>query len=228
MGSPVRYPFGVNNIDPSTVLRNLPIPDWSKLHVFLDDFDKYTAAQWTVGGVNAGVPALTAGDGGLLVMTNAGANGDSTFIQQAQPAFVFTPGKQLFFRARAALNAITFGSVALGLQVAVAANNFLTPANGVFLRKSASNAGMELVNRVGGAETATATFGDYTGGQVDVAFYYDGKGTIWAGLGNDLASISLTPAAISSAAMGVVAGVQNTSAASRVLTLDQLYCVKER
>jgi hypothetical protein len=171
---------------------------------------------------------LVGGDGGLIQLTNTAVLNDNNWLQQLVPAWTITPGKKLFFRARAALNATAFGSVALGLQVTVAANNFLTPTDGVFLRKSASNSGMELVNRVGGVETITATIGNYSGGQVDVAFYYDGKGTFKAGIGSGSPSVSLTPAAITALPLGITIGVQNTSAAVRILTVDQIFCAKER
>lgn len=224
-----RFPNGLTNYFDNSGFNNLQVPDPSIYHWFLEDFDQYTAAQWTTGGVGTPVaPALIAGDGGRISLANSAANNDNNWLQQAQPAWTISPGRKLFFRARAKLNASTFGSVALGLQVAVAANNFLTPANGVFLRKSGSNAGMEIVSRVGGVETASVPVGDYSGGVVvDVFFVYDGQGNVIAGANNS-PLVSITPAAFTGAALGIVMGVQNTSAASRVLDVDQIFVAKER
>lgn len=223
-----RFANGVATAGDSAGFNNMKVPDPSIYHWFFEDFDQYTAAQWVTGGVGAPVaPVLVSGDGGIIQLANSVANGDNNWLQQAQTAWSITAGKRLFFRARAALNAVTFGSVALGLQVAVAANNFLTPVNGVFLRKSASNAGMELVVRTAGVETASGSIGDYTGGIVDVFFVYDGQGTVIAGANNQpLASV--TPAAFTGVPLSIVVGVQNTSAASRVLAVDQIFCAKER
>jgi hypothetical protein len=223
-----RFPNGVNNFFDNQGFNNLKVPDSSVYHWFFEDFDKYTAAEWVTGGVGTPVaPLLVAGDGGLLQLSNSAASGDNNWLQQTLPAWNIVAGKKLFFRARLSINAVAFGAVVAGLQVAVAANNILTPTNGIFLRKSASNTGMELVSRSTSVETASATVGDYTGGQVDVFFAYDGNGNFIAGANNNPA-VSITPAALPAGPLGIVVGVQNTSAASRVLVVDQIFVAKER
>jgi hypothetical protein len=223
-----RYPNGVTNFFDNQGFANLKVPDPSIYHWLLEDFDQFTLAQWVTGGVGTPVaPALAAGDGGILSMANSAANGDNNWLQAAMPAWSITPGKKLFFRARASINAVAFGSIALGLQVTVAANNFLTPTNGLFLRKSASNTGMELVSRSAGVETASTTVGDYTGGTVDVFFAYDGQGNIIAGA-NNTPAVSITPAALPVGILTLTLGVQNTSAAVRTMLVDQIFVAKER
>lgn len=228
MGSPVRYPFGVNNVAPDDVFRNIPIPDWSRHHVFIDDFDKYTAAQWVVGGVNPVAPALAAGDGGILSMATTGAANDSNFIQQLVTAWTLVAGKQLWFKAIAQVDNATLASLAFGLQVAVAANNFLTPTDGVFLRKAAAGTSVVLVSRVGSVETVTASLGNIADAtKFDVEFYYDGKGNIWAGINGNMAQVAV-PASITAVPLRVTAGVLGSTAAARTMLLDQLFCIKER
>jgi hypothetical protein len=223
-----RFPNGATNSAESAGFASLKMNDRSIYHEFIEDFDLFTLAEWTTGGVGTPVaPVLVSGDGGQLQMANSAANGDNNWLQQAQPAWTLVAGKRLFFRARAALNAVTFGSVALGLQVGVTVNNFLTPTNGIFLRKSASNSGMEMVVRTAGVETASGAIGDYTGGLVDVFFAYDGQGNVVAGTGSTPV-VSLTPASFPVSALGIVVGVQNTSAASRIMIVDQIFCAKER
>lgn len=227
--TPVRYPNGVTNNPPTDIFNRLVIPDISDLHFFLDDFDKYTAAQWVVGGVGTPVaPALVAGDGGVLSVANSAADNDNNWIQQLVTAWTFASTKQLWFRARGTIDDATQSDLAFGLQVAVAGNNFLTPTDGVFIRKDDDALTMVLVSRVGGVETASTTLGSLANATAfDLAFYYDGKGTISAALNNGQQR-RITPAAITAVALRVTAGVQNGSAAARTLLLDQLYCVKER
>ncbi len=223
-----RYPNGVTNAFDNAIFTNLKIPDRTIYHEFVDDFDKYTAAQWSVGGVNPVAPALAAGDGGILSMATTGASGDSNYVQQAANAFFVVAGKKMFFRARAQVDDATLAQFSLGLQIPVAANNFLTPADGIYIRKPAADTNVYLVSRVGSVETLSAALGVITAGtQFEVSFAYDGQGNIAAAL-NGQVKASITPAAITAVGLRVTAGVQAGSAVARTMLLDQLVAFKER
>lgn len=236
-----RYPGGVTNRFDNDIFANLKVPDPSIYHSLFEDFDQYTAAQWVTGGVNPVAPALVAGDGGILSMATTGASGDSNFIQQLVTAFTFVAGRPMFFRARAQVDDATLALVALGLQVAVAANNFLTPTDGVFFRKPAADTSIYLVSRVGGVETLSVALGTVVAGQqFECALAADGRGNIAASFSANTAPgvagaaaqgpvrASITPAAITAVALRVTAGVQANSAAARTMLLDQLFNAKER
>lgn len=223
-----RFPNGVTNAFDNAVFTNLKVPDRSIYHEYFEDFDRYTAAQWVAGGVNPVAPALVAGDGGIISMATTGASGDSNFLQQLVTAWTFAAGKKVFFRARASVDDATLAQFSLGLQVAVAGNNFLTPADGVYIRKPAADTNVYLVSRVGSVETLSAALGVITAGtQFEVSFAYDGQGNIAAAL-NGQVKASITPASIAAVAMRVTAGVQAGSAVARTMLLDQLVCFKER
>lgn len=227
--TPQRYPNGVTNVAPQSVFNRLTIPDPTELHVFYEDFDQYTAAQWVVGGVGAPVaPALVAGEGGILSVVNSAADNDNNWIQQAVTAWSIQVNKQLWFRARVQVSDATQTDIALGLQIVVAANNFLTPADGIFLRKDDDALGIKFVSRIGGVETATANFFNIASNtQFSAQFYYDGNGNFLAGI-NDVVLGRLTPATITAVALKVTAGVQNGDAVARTMLVDQILCVKER
>lgn len=223
-----RYPNGVTNQFDNSIFTNLKVPDPSVYHPFFEDFDQFTAAQWSQGGVNPGATALAAGDGGILSMATTGASGDSNYIQQAANAWTFQSGKKLFFRVRGQLDDVTLGLLAFGLQIPVAANNFLTPADGIFLRKPAADTNVYLVSRVGSVETLSAALGVLTNATpFELSFAYDGQGNIAAAL-NGQVKASITPASLTAVGLRVTAGVQANSAAARTLLLDQLVCMKER
>lgn len=226
-----RYPNGVNNRFDNDVFANLKMPDCSIYHLFYEDFDQYTAAQWVLGGVGTPVaPALVAGDGGLLSLATSAADNDNNWIQQAATAWTFTPGKKLFFRARvAAIDSSTECDIALGLQVAVAANEILIPTDGVFLRKADNISNFVLVSRVGGVETISTQFGPIVSPATpfEVSLAYDGQGNILGSL-NGQVSVSITPAALTAVPLRITAGVQAGNAAVRTMLLDQLVCYKER
>lgn len=223
-----RYPNGLTNKFENDIFANLKIPDVSCYHALYEDFDVYTAAQWSVGGVNPVAPALAAGDGGILSMATTGASGDSNYIQQAANAWTIAAGKKFFFRARAQVDDATLALVALGLQIPVAGNNFLTPADGIFIRKPAADTNVYLVSRVGSVETLSAALGTITAGtQFEVSFAYDGQGNIAAAL-NGQVRASITPASITAVGLRVTAGVQANSAVARTMLFDQLVAYKER
>lgn len=223
-----RYPNGVTNRFDNDVFANLKVPDRSIYHEFIEDFDRYTAAQWVAGGVNPVAPALAAGDGGIISMATTGASGDSNFLQQLVTAFTLVAGKKVFFRARATVDDATLAQFALGLEVAVAGNNFLTPTDGVFLRKPAADTNVYLVSRVGGVETLSAALGAVVAATpFEVSFAYDGAGNIAAAFNGNVRA-SITPASIAAVAFRVTAGVQAGSAVARTMLLDQLFCAKER
>lgn len=229
-----RFPGGVSNVSDGNVFNNLKFPDFSNYHLLFDDFDKYTAAQWSVGGVNPVAPALAAGDGGILSMATTGASGDSNFVQQAANSFFVTQatgvvaGKAMGFRARGQVDNATLGLLAFGLQIPVAANNFLTPADGIFLRKPAADTNVYLVHRVGNAETLSAALGTIADATpFEVSFFYDGTTNIVAAL-NGTVKASITVPTLTAVGLRVTAGVQANSAAARTLLLDQLVAFKER
>lgn len=224
-----RYQNGVTNHSEDGVFGSLPVPDQARMHGFVDDFDKYTAAQWVVGGVGTPVaPLLVAGDGGILSLTNTAASGDNNWIQQLVTSWTFVAGKRVFFKALAQVDDATLAVFSFGLQIAVAGNNFLTPADGVFIRKPAADTNVYLVSRVGGVETLSAALGVVAAGtQFNLEFAYDGAGNIVAGL-NGVAKASITPAAITAVPLKITAGIQNGSAVVRVGLVDQLACYKER
>lgn len=223
-----RFPNGSNNLLENDPFGNLIVNDRSLYHEMAEDFDKYTAAQWAVGGVNPVAPVLVAGEGGVLSMATTGAAADSNWIQGLFTAWSVVAGKPLFFRIRATLDDVTAGVWAAGLQVTVAGNNFLTPTDGVFLRKPVADTNVYLVSRVGGVETLSASLGVLTNAvQFEADFFYDGLGNIVGGL-NRQQKASITPASITAVALKHTVGVLANSVAARTLLLDQLVSMKAR
>lgn len=229
-----RFQNGVTNAADNAPFNNLKVPDRTVYHEFNDDFDKYTAAQWAVGGVNPVAPVLAAGDGGILAMATTGANADSNYIQQAANAYFLTQGsavvqgKRTGFKFRGILDDVTAGLLGAGLQIAVAANNFLTPADGLFLRKPAADTNIYLVHRVGGVEILSLAMGVLTNAVAfEAGFWYDGQTNV-LGFLNGQNKVSITVPVLTAVGLRVTVGVQANTVAARTLSLDQLYAAKER
>lgn len=212
---------------------NLGVPDPGRFNAVNEDFNYYTAAQWTVGGVGTPVaPALVAGDGGILSMANSAADNDNNWISLGTATvtqFSFTSTKRLFFAARATVDDATQCDMVFGLQVTVAANNFLTPADGIFLRKDDDGTNWKIVSRVGSVETVSSGFGTVVNAtKFDVAFAYEPhEGAIYAAF-NGVTQAVIRPASFTAVGLRIVAGIQNGSAAARTMLLDTLFCAKER
>lgn len=212
---------------------NLGFPDPGRFNMVNEEFNYYTAAQWTVGGVGTPVaPALVAGDGGILSMANSAADNDNNWISLGTATvtqFSFSSTKRLFCMARATVDDATQCDMVFGLQVTVAANNFLTPTDGIFLRKDDDGTNWKIVSRVGSVETVSSGFGTVANAtKFDVAFAYEPhEGAIYAGF-NGVMQAVIRPTAFTAVGLRLVAGVQNGSAAARTMLLDTLFCCRER
>lgn len=226
--SVVRFSGGVNNKFDNDVLASLKCNDRTIYHEYMNDFDLYTAAQWLVGGAGTPVaPALTSGDGGIISLTTTAAQNDSNYISAAAPSVILAAGKRTFFKARAQVDSALNAAIALGLQMTVGSNNFLTPADGLYLRKPAADLNFYLVSRVGGVETLSAALGPIADATYfEVAFAYDGQGNVVGGIGG-AAKASIT-STLTTATLKPVAGVLAGTAVLRTMLLDYLYVADER
>jgi len=230
-----RFPIGLNNLADNDPLANIILEDRTRMHSFLEDFDLFLATMWTVGGVGTPTRALAAGDGGILSISNSAANADNSWIQ-GSIGYTSVATKRLFFRARAQVDDASLAVAVLGLQIAVAANNFLTPVNGIFFLKAAAQTGIVLRNAAASVNTDSVSLGTVVSGQqFEVAFSLDTGANIMAiafqpNTANGPAQVvaTITPLALPAVAMGVVAGCQNGSAVIRTMLLDQIFAAKER
>lgn len=221
---------GVTNVPVGDIFNSLKEPDGSLYIRDFDEFVNYLVTDWNaVSGVGTPTRAVTAGLGGLLRISGSAASGDNSYLQRNNPNFQITAGKPLFFEARIAqVDDATNGAYVAGLQIAVAANNFLTPVNGIFFRKQAATTNLEIVSRAASVETTTVLTTIAAATAYRLQFFWDGIGTdVWAAVnGTVLGKVS--PAALPSVLMGPTVGEQNGTAAARLLDLDQIFAVQER
>lgn len=225
-----RYPNGVTNVLESDIFASLPGPDDSRFIADFEEFAKYLATDWSTGGVGAGTTAAQAGLGGLVRLTDSAADNDNRWIQRNNPNFQLTAGKKLFFSARLAqISDATQTDVAVGLQIAVAANNFLTPVNGIFFRKDDDTTAWTFVSRAASVETTSGAIGAAVAAATTyrLQFYYDGGTDLWAAINGSVLT-RITPAALPSVLMGPTFGLQNGDANARNMDIDQFMVLQER
>ena len=226
-----RFPNGVTNVNDVNVFADMAQLDPTKFHTFFDDFDTYTAGDWTVTETDAGATqALTAGDGGLLLVTNSAADDDLVALQKTPAAFTFTAGKKAFFRCRFKVSDATQSDVVIGLQVVDTTP--LDVTDGVYFLKADGSTAVSVVcrkNATTGSTSASsiATLANDT--FITLGFAYDGEGKVaYEVNGAVVGSLDASSAFLPDAACTVSFALQNGEAAAKTMTLDYVFVAKER
>lgn len=200
-------------------------------HRFFDDFDKFTAADWTIttteGGSGSATEAIANADGGVLVVTNDDAAPDHDFLQWAKETFTFETGKRLYFEARLKISDVTQSAFVAGLQVTDTSP--LAVSDGIWFQSDDGDANLDFHVAASSVQTdaaAIATLVDDT--YVKVAFYYDGSNADLKYIVNGvvLGKVALTNAP--STELTVSFGIQNGEAAAKVMSVDYIFVAKER
>lgn len=142
-------------------------------HFDRDDFDKFLATDWTQTTTGAATRALTAGDGGLLLLTNSAAANDLVQNQRVAAAFRQVVGKGFVIGARAQVSDAANTNLLLG-AIDTSANVFTTQNNGIWFEKVG---GVNVVGKVAkaGVVTSTGNIGVMANATaMDFAACYDG------------------------------------------------------
>jgi hypothetical protein len=197
-------------------------------HTYFEDFDYYTAADWTVTETDAGATqALADGDGGLLLITNTAADNDLVSLQKKGESFRFASGKPLFFEARFKVSDATQSDVVIGLQITDTTP--LDVTDGVFFIKADGAATVNFLvekNNTATTASAVATMADDT--YIRLGFYYDGVSAVQYFVNGSIAGSSVTTNLPDDEDMTITIAIQNGEAAAKTMTVDYVYVAKER
>lgn len=176
MSNPTRFSNGVSTNDSQYLWGNYPLPaPFSSSGSLLTGVAQYandfvsSVAEYTVTGASSTL-ALTAGNGGLAILT-PGAATTATAAYKTASNVAFVAGNQMWFHARFKASAVS-GTKAfyVGLRAGSSAND------GIWFAKAASSTSVNLVSTVGSTATtlvtgvATAAADTY----LNLGFYYDG------------------------------------------------------
>ena len=221
-----RFPNGVTNVGEESLFAAMGQPAGPKFHTYFEDFDYYTAGDWTVTETDSGATqALANGDGGLLLLTNTAADNDLVALQKVGESFTFTSGKKLWFESRFKVNDATQSDLVMGLQVTDTTP--LAVANGVFFIKNDGVATVNLVltkTSTSTTNSAVATMADDT--FITLGFYFDGA-SLYYFVNGTLAGSSVTTN-LPSASLTVSFALQNGEAVAKTMTVDYVFVAKER
>lgn len=226
-----QFPGGVGTVADNSPWAAFKGPLPTQYHTYFEDFDTFTAAEWTITTTEAGAgsasEALTDGDGGLLLVTNDAADDDADFFQKVGESFLFEAGKKLFFEARFKVSDATQSDVVFGLQITDTTP--LDVTDGVFFQKDDGDTNIDFhveKNNTATSEAAVGTLADDT--FVKLGFYYDGVSGVYAIVDGAAVAKVATTNLPDDEALTVSFGIQNGEAAAKTMTVDYIFVAKER
>lgn len=243
MGSPVRFTFGVTTADKTDPLGMYGLPDPTGWHTYFDDFDTFTAAQWTIttteAGAGSATEALTDADGGVLLVTNDSADNDLDFFQKVGESFLPAAGKRLCGKFRFKVSDATESEVHFGLMVTDTDPYSSTAGDGVtdgiFFMKEDGTTNVNFYvqkDTTTGQSTSSAvtTLADDT--WTELGFAFDGKRyvTLWKD-GVQLSTVDLSATVttyLPDTELTISFGIKNGAAAAKTLSVDYIFVAQER
>jgi hypothetical protein len=223
-----RFPNGVTNVGEDSPFADLAMPAPTLFHTYFEDFDYYTAANWTVTETQAGATqALTDGDGGLLLLTNTAADDDLVSLQKVGESFRFASGKKLFFEARFKVSDATQSDFVVGLQITDSTP--LDVSDGVFFIKADGSTSVSLVVEKNGTATTTASVATAANDTfIRLGFYYNGASAIEYFVNGVTLGTSVTTNLVDDEDLTPTFAIQNGEAVAKTMTMDYIFVAKER
>ena len=223
-----RFPNGLTNRSPGEVFSSLPMPDPPRRHTFFEDFDVYTAADWTVTVTGTGTQAVANLDGGRILTTNSAGVNDSVYTQLANESFLFKVGYKAFFRCLFQVSDAVQSIVVAGLQI-----TDTTPAavtDGVYFLKADGAATIDFISTKNStAVTASAIASMTSATDIELAFYWDGISRIWYSVdGTVLGYIDPGTSLPDDEVLTVSFGIENGEAVAKTMTTDYMFAAMER
>ena len=226
------FTSGVTNVSSDGTLGKLKAPAPHKYHSYFNDFDTYLASDWTIttteDGTGSATEALTDGDGGVLLVTNAAGDNDHDFFQLVKEGFKYESGKQLAFHVRFKTNDATQSDIVAGLQLTDTTP--LDVTDGIFFLKSDGAATISFIVEKDSTQstlTLPNSLADDT--FMTSGFVYDPKDQKFHVYQNNvLAGTVVSTNAPDNEELTVSFGIQNGAAAAKTLSVDYIGAHKER
>jgi hypothetical protein len=221
-----RFPNGITTTK-NTTLGDFILPSPLTAHVYFDDFDTYTAADWTITETGVATQALADEDGGVLLITNAAGATDASFSNKVGESFLMASGKKAWFEARLKVSDATQSNWVAGLQITDTTP--LDVTDGIFFRKDDGDTNIDFVvekDNTATTETAIGTNADDT--YVSVGFYYNGVDAVIGyidGVAQARLAVTNLP---DDEALTISYGIQNGEAVAKTMSIDYIFAAKER
>lgn len=227
--SMTRFPNGLSTRKSPDPFGSYTHPDQTDEHRYIDDFNTYASANWTITVVGTSTPALVAGDGGLLGITTSTASADSTFMQKTTEGYLMETGKPAWFGCRFKVSTLAT-TVVFGLQVTDTTP--LDATDGIyFLSTTATGAITGICRRNATTGSTSAACGALVADTfTELAWYWDGKDTVNF-YKDRVQQSSVTGVAanyLPDTTLTMSFGVRSDSAAAKTMTIDYFFASKSR
>lgn len=203
------------------------LPDMTKAHVYMEDFDYYNALDWTVTEVGTATQALADEDGGALLITNSAADNDSSFQNKLGESFLMATGKKAWFKSRLKVSDATQSAFIFGIQITDTTP--LSVSDGIFFRKDDGDANLDfLVIKNGSATSSNIVTVLSDDAYFEAAWYYNGVDSIVIFIDDVAVASVATDNLPDDEVLTVSFGIENGAAASKSMTVDYVMTAKER
>lgn len=230
---PTHFRSGVTNTSPGETVYNYGLPDPAKWHTYFNDFDTYAAGDWTITETGTGTRALTAVDGGNLLITNAAADNDNNQFQLAAASFTLAAAKRAYFKARFKASDATQSDLALGLQVTNTA--IFTPAtvtDGVYFYKDDGSTAINVVVKKNDStgKNVKTSMGTFAANTYTVwGWEYDGNGMCNFFIDDVLKwQLSASSTYFPDTILNLTFGLMNGEGVAKTMTVDYVFAAVER
>lgn len=221
---------GVTNNPLSNLLGSYILPDPTVCHTYFNDFDTYTAGNWTITATGSTTQALTNENGGSLLITNSAGNNDLVSLQLVPASFAFTAGVPAFFKARFKLSDANLSGFSIGIQ-AIDTTPFSVVNGALFSKASGSTALNFGITSASTTQTATNTLTLVNATYVTVGFFYDGENISYFGSTDSRSPAQLgllVPTSLPSGALTVSISLSNGEAVAKTATVDYILAATQR
>lgn len=227
MSSPTRFPNGLTTAKKKDLLGEFILPDITTAHVYMEDFNYYNAANWTVTEVGVATQALVDIDGGVLQISNAAADDNLSFQQKVGESFLFQAGKKLWFDCKFNVNNAIESDFVIGLQITDTTP--LDVSDGVFFIKNDGVATVDLVVEKDNTATTTSSVATIAAStNIRLGFFYNGKDKIQVFVDGVTSGSSIITNLPDDEALTISFGIQNGNASASIMMVDYIMAAKER
>jgi hypothetical protein len=230
-----RFQGGINTSPDGTIWGgSMPYIDPTPFHEFFEDFDYFTAANWTVTETQAGATqALLDGNNGLLLLTNSAGAADINQVQKIGESYLPVVGKKFFMKARFAISDATLSAFAIGIQVANADGTALATAlDGIFFLKATAAATIALYSRqdnTTGSVNSGAIATVVAATMMEVACFFDGVDRLYYSVNGTVTGyITVSAALLPNTECAPIISLKNGEAVAKTATVDYLMFAQER
>ena len=235
MANPQRSTAGISTAAKGTTLWNFLAPDPTKVHTYFNDFDTYAAGDFTITETGSGTRALTAVEGGNLLITNAAADNDNNQFQLVTAGFTLVAGKRAWFKCRCKISDATQSDWCVGMTsqdtdvFSSADGDGVT--DGVFFWKDDGDTNIDIqvqLNATTGQTRSTAV------ATMDTNFHvygwdYDGAAYIKFYVDDvHISTMDASATYLPDAALVPTFAIKNGEAVAKTMTVDYIFASVER